>query len=447
MQELEDITIDHYHIERQLAHGGMSEIYLAHDIISGQKVAIKTVHRSNSEYYERFRYEAALMSALKHRNILSALNHGEYESWYYLATPYIAYGTLSERLAGGALSVKEAADILEQLSDALHFAHQQGIIHRDIKPSNILLDEGKHVYLADFGLAQKIGENKGFTVTGIMMGTPEYIAPELAEEPASTSSDIYALGVLLYQMLTGKVPFQASTPLAIFMKHVSEPPQRPSLHNAALPVSIEKVMLKALEKDPRRRFRTTEDLMNAYRLAMTVETPRAHVLAETATVVPFSIEQTTRPPMRLMQHHSPIASFTAGAACLLLLLGLSLFLTYYETPSQPVSAQQPGYAQTTTPATSARPQAQGTGTTSQVQVYLRDPNSDTNRGDNAGDNQSQVGDSWVQPSTTYWQSNEENKLGDDDDKQNSDKNDENNGHSNKHNNGKQHGKANGHKKH
>jgi len=445
MQNLEDITIDHYYIERQLAHGGMSEIYLAHDIVSGQKVAVKIVHRSNSEYYERFRYEAALMSTLKHKHILSMLAHGEYESWYYLVTPYIAYGTLNKRLAEGVLSVKEAAEILEQLSDALHFAHEQGIIHRDIKPSNVLLDEGKHVYLADFGLAKRAGENKGFTVTGIMMGTPEYIAPELAEEPASASSDIYALGILLYQMLTGKVPFSASTPLAIFMKHVSEPPQRPSLYNSALPVSVEKVILKALEKDPRRRFRTAEDLMNAYRLAMSVEVPYVRVLEETATVVPFSIKQPTLRPVRLMKHRSPIAPVTVGAACLLLLLGLSLLLTYYEVPLQSGPAQQQGYTQMTTPATSAHPHTQATGTNDQrIEVYLRDPYRDT------GDNQ-QVGDSWVQPSTTYWQSSEDNKLGDNDDKQNGDKNNEGNEnnkqHNNHNNNGKQHGKANGHKKH
>ncbi len=440
MQELEDITIDHYHIERQLAHGGMSEIYLAHDTISGQQVAIKMVHRDNSEYYERFRYEAALMSTLKHRHILSVLTHGEYESWYYLVTPYIAYGTLNEHLGRGMLSVQEVAEILEQLSSALHFAHEQGIIHRDIKPSNVLLDEGKHVYLADFGLAKKIGENKGFTVTGIMMGTPEYIAPELAEEPASTSSDLYALGVLLYQMLTGKVPFRASTPLAVFMKHVSEPPQRPSIYNNLLPVAVEKVILKALEKDPRRRFKTAVDLMNAYRLAMTVENPRIYTLTETATVLPFRIEQ----PLIHKQRRSPVISVTASAACLLLLLGLSLFLTYYEAPPQPVSAQQQGYAQTATPAASSHTQTTGTTTqNSGIQTYIKDPNSDTRQ----EGNQSQVGDTWVQSPTIIWQSNEDNKLGDDDDTYNNDKNDENHGDHNNHNNGKQHGKANGHKKH
>jgi serine/threonine protein kinase len=443
MQNLEDITIDHYRIERQLAHGGMSEIYLAHDIVSGQQVAVKIVHRSNSEYYERFCYEAALMSTLKHKHILSVLAHGEYESWYYLVTPYIAYGTLNKRLAEGMLSVKEAAEILEQLSDALCFAHEQDIIHRDIKPSNVLLDEGKHVYLADFGLAKKVGENKGFTVTGVMMGTPEYIAPELAEEPASSSCDIYALGVLLYQMLTGKVPFSASTPLAIFMKHVSEPPLRPSLHNSALPVSVEKVILKALEKDPHRRFRTAKDLMNAYRLAMSVETPHVHVLEEIATVVPFSIKQPKLRPVRLMKRRSLITPVTAGAACLLLLLSLSLFLTYYEAPPQSVPAQQQGYAQMTTPATSTHPHTQTTRRTGQdqrIEVYLRDPDRDT------GDNQ-QVGDSWIQPAAPYWQSSENNKLGDDDDKQNNDKNNQGSENSRQHNNHNNNGKANGHKKH
>lgn len=151
MQELENITIGQYYIEHQLARGGMAEIYLARDLASNQAVAIKMVHCSNTEYYERFRREAEVMSSLQHDHILPALDHGEYESWYYLVTPYIAYGTLSERLADGALSVQEAGDILEQLTDALQFAHELGIIHRDLKPSNVLLRDGKYVYLADFG--------------------------------------------------------------------------------------------------------------------------------------------------------------------------------------------------------------------------------------------------------------------------------------------------------
>src|SRR5581483_10527739 len=167
MSELEGITIGHYHIQCLLAQGGMSEIYLAQDLLEKCMVAIKIVHNSNREYYERFRHEVQMISSLHHAHILPVLDYGEYESWYYLVAPYISYGTLGERLAVGKLSLTEAGKILEQLVDALQFAHEQGIIHRDIKPSNVLLHAGDHVYLADFGLAKRVGENRSFTLTGM----------------------------------------------------------------------------------------------------------------------------------------------------------------------------------------------------------------------------------------------------------------------------------------
>src|SRR5579884_1508705 len=248
MLELEGVTIDHYQIKCLLAQGGMSEIYLAQDLVEQCMVAIKIVHNSDREYYERFRHEVQMISSLQHAHILPVLAYGEYESWYYLVTPYISYGTLAERLATGKLSLQETGKILEQLVAALQFAHEHGIVHRDIKPSNVLLHAGEHVYLADFGLAKRIGENRSFTLTGLMMGTPDYMAPELLDEPATARSDIYALGVLLYQMLTGKLPFRGSTPQSVFLKHVSERPPRPSIYNPMLSVAVENVVLQALQK-------------------------------------------------------------------------------------------------------------------------------------------------------------------------------------------------------
>jgi serine/threonine protein kinase len=331
MLELEGITIGHYHITCLLAQGGMSEIYLAQDLREKHLVAVKVVHSSNREYYERFRHEVQTMSSLHHQHILPVLDYGEYESWYYLITPYISYGTLNDSLALGAFSLEEAGKILEQLADALQFAHEQGIVHRDIKPSNVLLRDGEHVYLADFGLAKRVGEDRSFTLTGMMMGTPDYMAPELAEEPASPRSDIYALGVLLYQMVTGKLPFRASTPQAVFLKHVSDQPQRPSVYNPTLPVAVENVLLRALQKDPRRRFSTAASMVDAYNQALREETSSVITVAEWATLTSLQVTRSRPLSKRQLQqrHLTPLAAIAAVA--LALLLPLSIGLTYYET--------------------------------------------------------------------------------------------------------------------
>jgi serine/threonine protein kinase len=283
MHELNDTTIQHYCVRRLLARGGMAEIYLADDLETDRQVAIKLVHKSNRDYYERFRHEIEVMATLQHKHILPVLDYGIWKSWYYLVTPYIAGGTLNDRLEQGALTLHEIEDILSQLCAALQFAHEHGIVHRDIKPSNVLLYGGHHVYLADFGLAKKVDSKSSLTATDILLGTPDYMAPELAEEPASTRSDIYSLGVLLYQMLTGEVPFKGNTPIAIFLKHLSEYPEPPSVLNDEIPPSVECVVMRALEKNPRRRFQTVLGLLEAYRQALTFNSPEVVTLTNSST--------------------------------------------------------------------------------------------------------------------------------------------------------------------
>src|SRR5689334_21180240 len=158
MQQFEQNMLGHYQLQRRLAQGGMAEIYLALDLETNQMVAVKLVHTSASDYCERFRREVKVLATLSHKHILPVLDHGEYESWCYLITPYIEYGTLSDRIKQGALSLSEADQVLDQLTQALQYAHDQGIIHRDIKPSNVLMRDGTYVYLADFGLVKQVGK-------------------------------------------------------------------------------------------------------------------------------------------------------------------------------------------------------------------------------------------------------------------------------------------------
>ena len=280
MKQLEQIEIGRYQIRKHLARGGMADIYLAHDNESDQTVAIKMVHESAGDYCERFQREVKVMAVLAHEHILPAFDYGEYESWYFLVTPYIEYGTLNGRLAAGPLTLEEADPILAQLAEALQFAHEQGIVHRDIKPSNILMRDGNHVYLADFGLVKRVGQENGLTVTGYLIGTPEYMAPELAEEDATPQSDVYALGVLLYQMLAGRVPFTANTPMGVFLRHIRDIPQPPTVFNAAIPPEVEEVILRSIEKDPQSRYQSAQELYLAYQQAVKDATTRQEAMVD-----------------------------------------------------------------------------------------------------------------------------------------------------------------------
>jgi serine/threonine protein kinase len=265
---LEMALLHRFHIQRRLASGGMSEVYLARDEQTQRSVAIKVVNSSDDEHFERFQREIATVKTLSHEHILAIFDYGRCGTWHYCAMPYIDDGTLSKRLARGPLSLEETGVIFMQVAGALQYAHECGILHRDIKPSNILLREDNFVYLTDFGLAKKIDHESSITQVGSLIGTPEYMAPELAEQPADQSSDIYALGIVLYQMLTGQVPFRGTSPLGTFWKHIQEFPTPPSRINPAIPQPVEEVIMRAIEKNPRHRFPSVSMMAQAYEQAM-----------------------------------------------------------------------------------------------------------------------------------------------------------------------------------
>jgi serine/threonine protein kinase len=291
MPGLEGITLDHYHIQRRLGQGGMADVYLAHDNTTDQDVAIKVLTGSEGTYLERFRREAEAIDKLQHEHILPAFDYGDEEPWHYLVMPYMAYGTLREVLQEGLLPLPVIADLFDQIASALQFAHEHGIIHRDIKPSNILLRDDAYIYLADFGLAKTIEGINELTQTGVLLGTPEYMAPDLANGPATTSSDIYALGILLYEMVAGRVPFSGDTPIAIYWKQIREQPLPPSKMNPNLSYAIDKVLLRALDKDPTRRYQSAQELAYAFRAALSAPS----ILPDTGAVWPYRNERSTSP--------------------------------------------------------------------------------------------------------------------------------------------------------
>ena len=276
--------IGHYRVRRHLTQSGMSTLYLGYHEHTQQLVALKIIDlaRGNRNHLrDQFEHEAQVMSLLHHEHILPLLDVGYEGNYAYLVMPYISGGTLQERLAQEVLSIEEAGSILEQLASAVHYMHEHGLLHRDIKPGNILLDEDGYLYLADFGIATIIDEET--IVNGRIQGTPIYMAPELCQGYASTSSDIYAMGILLYEMLTGFVPFDGEDAVDICRKHLYEQPMPPSLINSVLPRAIEQVILCALEKEPTFRFQSTQHLAYAYTQALHAPTmlARAHIRLST----------------------------------------------------------------------------------------------------------------------------------------------------------------------
>ena len=281
MPGLEGTTLGRYRLHQRLGEGGMSEVYLAYDELMHRDIAIKVMSSSNKEYIERFQREAEAVGNLHDNHILPAFDYGQQNSWHYLVMPYIEHGSLSDLLDEGPLTLEHAGEMLAQIASALQCAHDHGILHRDIKPSNILLSDDHYAYLADFGLAKTMDGRDNVTHTGVLMGTPEYMAPELAEGHAAISTDLYALAILLYQMVTGQLPFTGDTALAVYMRQLHEIPVPPSRLNPLITPDVDHVILRALDKDPRRRYQTPHELAQAYQQAVNV--PMLNVVSSNAT--------------------------------------------------------------------------------------------------------------------------------------------------------------------
>jgi serine/threonine protein kinase len=256
-----------YRLIKRVKQGGMSTVYRGYYLPTRETVAIKVVDGSTVDLKMVYR-EIEIMQALEHEHIVPCLDAGEYGRCHYLVMPYFQGGTLGDKLHGSLLTLEEVGVILEQLTSALAYIHAFGLLHRDIKPSNILFDRDNNLYLTDFGTVSWLGEKPGYD--GHMMGTPHFMAPEILEGYVDERSDIYAVGILLYEMLTGYVPFDGPSD-QIYLHHLKTPPMAPSLLNPSLPPSVERVILRALEKDPGHRYQTIEDLLHAYQKA--IETP------------------------------------------------------------------------------------------------------------------------------------------------------------------------------
>jgi hypothetical protein len=270
MRNLNGQQIGPYKIEELIGVGGMAEVYRARQSNLERSVAVKVLKISladDPEFLARFIREAMAAGGLHHPNILRVYDAGTFEDLHYMAMDYASGGTLAQRAAVGPLSIDEAAAIGTQLADALDYAHgrPRPVIHRDLKPSNILLEGGRPL-LADFGIAYQATTEARLTQTGVSLGTPEYMSPEQCEGyPVDGRTDIYSLGVVLYQLVTGRVPFQAHTAIATLHQVVYNTPPAPREFRGDVPEWLESIILRALAKRPADRFATAGEMAAALR--------------------------------------------------------------------------------------------------------------------------------------------------------------------------------------
>ena len=275
MPELDTGTMvdDRYKVLARVGAGGMADVFLAEDQQLGRKVALKLLHRRFAEdpgFVERFRREAQAAAGLQHPNVVSVYDRGSYDGNYYIAMEYLPGRSLKRLINEEApLDAVRAIDITIQILKAARFAHRHGVIHRDLKPHNVIVDESDHVKVTDFGIARAGASD--MTETGSIMGTAQYLSPEQAQGHAvSATSDLYSIGVVLYEMLTGRVPFEADSAVTIALKHVSEAPTPPSQLNPNVPPELEQVVLWALNKDAAHRPANADEFIRALEQAREV---------------------------------------------------------------------------------------------------------------------------------------------------------------------------------
>jgi serine/threonine protein kinase len=350
-QHLIGKVVGSYLLESLLGYGGSSAVFLAQQRHSPErKVAVKVFLprpimdvQMQREFYRRFLHEAEVASKLEHSNILPVLSYGEQDGLPYIAMPYMAGGTLAEYLAvHGPLSLQEALWYLEQIASALDYAHEHGCVHCDIKPANVLLDSEGYALLSDFGIA-RVAQTTDDTVAEpaakvreAVVGTPDYISPEQAlGRSVDGRSDIYSLGILLFYMLTKRLPFRADSPIALALLHVHESP--PSLMSIRSDVTyeIDQVILKALAKQPDERFQTAQQFCTAFAEAIALASDR-EASAPSDAVLPVIYRPSEQPAGRtawqILSKHVP-RLVVVSTILLLLISGSSIIYFKYKGAS------------------------------------------------------------------------------------------------------------------
>ncbi|MCP4164390.1 MAG: serine/threonine protein kinase [Chloroflexi bacterium] len=299
-------TIGKYEVRRLLGRGGMAEVYESVHPELGRRVAIKVMlpHLAETAGFEaRFCREAQVVASLRHPHIVQLYDFDIVDGRAFMVMEYLDGGTLSGRLQDARLkedplSLGEIARLLDPLGAALEYAHKQGIVHRDIKPGNILFTADDQPVLSDFGIARLLADTAQLTASGGIIGSPSYLSPEQAMgQPVSARSDIYSLGVVVYEMATGRVPFAGETPSTVLFKHVQEAPQSPASVYANVPETVADVILIALAKDPALRFDRASEFARSFRSALLGKSYKAADTADADITTQVGLAPSTPHPM------------------------------------------------------------------------------------------------------------------------------------------------------
>ncbi|MFT3893483.1 MAG: serine/threonine-protein kinase [Anaerolineales bacterium] len=348
MEDLTGKQFGHYQIVAPLGEGGMAAVYKAYQPSMERHVAIKVLPRhmsTSEEFVTRFRREAKLLAQLQHPHILPVFDYGEAEGYPYIVMPFVQSGTLADLIRNKPLSLSETREIIIQIGKALGYAHSRGMIHRDIKPSNVLIDDNGNCLLTDFGLARMLEASTRITASDTVMGTPAYMSPEQgAGSNVDQRSDIYSLGIILYEMVTGRVPYTAETPVAIVFKHIQDPLPSARKLNPSLPKSVETVLLKALAKSPEDRYQTADEFVRAIQRAIPEGEVDDGAIAQTSRSAPpasfnsfssqgSSASRITTNPKRSGALPWTVAGFgIVGLFSILAILGIVLGAKFFQTP-------------------------------------------------------------------------------------------------------------------
>ncbi|HST87965.1 MAG TPA: serine/threonine-protein kinase, partial [Ktedonobacterales bacterium] len=279
MDELVGQSLGQYEVRGLIGQGGMARVYKGYQKSLARDVAIKAIptqvdDRRDNEFAQRFTTEARLIARLTHPNIVTVHDYGEDEGWAFIVMEYIGGGTLRDRIMRAdterrRMDLALALELLAQAALALECAHDNGVVHRDVKPANMLLRTEEHLLLSDFGIAAILEANRAFTRSGANIGTPQYMAPEqgMPNGVIDARTDIYALGTVLFQCVTGQLPFMADAPMGIVFKHMHDPVPRPAALAPGLPPRVEHIILRAMEKNPNMRFQRAREMADQLREA------------------------------------------------------------------------------------------------------------------------------------------------------------------------------------
>lgn len=300
-----------YEIEDRIGHGGMATVYRARQTSMNRVVALKILPRhllKDDTYLQRFEREVKIVSQLEHRNIVPVYDYGEHDGQPYIAMRYMPAGSVDDLLRRGPLTPDVILSIVNQVAPALDYAHNKQVLHRDLKPSNILLDDGGGAFITDFGIARILGtESHGATITtqGVV-GTPSYMSPEQAQgKDLDGRSDIYSLGVMLFEMFTGRRPFESETPYGVAVMQVTTPPPSPRAFKPEISGPVEVVVLKALKKKPENRYQTAAELAESLKKAIENPTTDLHDTEPRPLLSQGGTQPTPMPPPPPVYHNNP----------------------------------------------------------------------------------------------------------------------------------------------